>query len=239
MLTPVSALLALLLLPLALLASYDVGPAHAAPRPLVTTGTVVDWNGLGPVEGVTVRLRAVGRGGPGTVIATDTTNAKGVFSLAGGAQGQEVYVELVDGLYQGGVSGDLVFDDGEVQRIFYQTKNEYSTYEAGSALGKIRANPTWIEGRFINPKTKRGVAGLTVKAIVYTGVVRTATTNRGGWFRMDDVHFDGGDANLRAFGAKVGYENGYVTCFDDVKPQAFSCATSIGTLKTPIRIDAK
>ena len=80
-------------------------PPGQAADPL--TGRLVSTDGGGGVAGQTVRLRRLADGGaPGAVVATDTTDAEGRFSLDAGEPTQdEYYVQVGPGSHQGGYVG--------------------------------------------------------------------------------------------------------------------------------------
>lgn len=235
-----SAIFAALLVPLLALTAV-AQPSTAEARPPLTRGKVVDGTSGSPVGGATVRLHAVTRsGGLGPVLATDETSADGSFGLYGATSGQPVLVELVAGRYQQGVAGDLTYNNGSVHRLFYAgTPSEWTSYAAGSSLGKVQANPAFLRGRLVDAESGTAVVGVTVRAVVVNGPTLTTTSGRGGTFAFTGIGFDGGDANLRITGGAVGYESGWTTCFSTVAPYAQACATSIGRLPEPIRMDAK
>ncbi|WP_193607705.1 hypothetical protein [Nocardioides lijunqiniae] len=208
---------------LALLGAVVAGPpAAVAADPL--TGRLVDSTGTHPpVVGATVRLRKVKGGEPGAVVDTDTTNGKGRFELdAGPGADDEYYVQVVPGTFQGGFVGD-----GYVQ----PTAAGAMTYGPHAAIGKILANPAYIQGRVVNSVTKRPVRGVrvTARSANDLGQVEGAdTTDRQGRFQINRLECED-DCYLRVNGAPRGYEVGYRACDAGVVPAwGDACASPIG-----------
>jgi hypothetical protein len=190
------------------------------------TGRLVDSTGSHPaVAGATVRLRRVTASGAGEVVASDTTDADGKFSLeAGPSPDDEYYVQVLPGDYQGGYVGD-----GYVQ----PTQGGAMTYGAHAALGKVLSNPAFIRGVLVNSHSHRPVRGVRVTARSDNDPSQVEggdTTNGNGVFRIVGLTCED-DCYLKVAGGPQGYEAGFRACnaqvvatFDD------ACASPIGRI---------
>ncbi|WP_395691534.1 carboxypeptidase-like regulatory domain-containing protein [Nocardioides sp.] len=209
------------------------GPAAQAISPV--TGKIVDITGAKPpVVGATVRLRALtDSGGPGAIVASDTTDSSGKFALdAGPSPDDEYYVQVVAGEYQGGfVGGDPLFVQPSVGYA--------ATYGPHASLGKIWANPAFIRGTIVDSVTKKPLRGIKVAARSYNDGWQTEGvdyTNRAGAFSINGIECED-DCYLRVDGSAKGYEVGYRGCYGGVVPTwGDACASPIGRIGK-VRLD--
>jgi hypothetical protein len=216
---------------LSLLGAVVAGPpAAVAADPL--TGRLVDSTGSHPpVVGATVRLRKVKGGDPGAVVDTDTTDGKGRFELdAGPGADDEYYVQVAPGTYQGGFVGD-----GYVQAAAANAM----TYGPHAAVGKILANPAFIQGRIVDSRNRRPVRGVRVTARSANDLSQVEgadTTDKQGRFRINRLECED-DCYLRVNGEPKGYEVGYRACNAGVVPEwGDACASPIGRIGK-VRLD--
>lgn len=225
------ALVALLaVLALGLLTLAAVPATQAAPRPPAVTGKVAAPGGDG-VGGLTVRLRAVGRTGPGAVIAKTTTNQAGEFALVGGSATSSYYVELVGGRYQHGWAGQ---DDW---RAFVPKAADASTYPGNKNLGKVLALPAFVKGVVVDATTKKPVRGVkvTVDPIDDGPGSLSTKTARNGTFEITGLTVE--DVHLLFDGTAAGYESGLLACSYAVVPPGQECQSPIGVLAKKVRIE--
>lgn len=206
------------------LAASPASPASSA-APVPVTGRVVSAvGGHAPVVGATVRLRALGPGSaPGAVVATDVTNAQGRFALdASRSDQEEFYVQLVAGRFQAGYAGG-------VPLAFQQNPNDAGTWGPHSALGRIFADPAFINGVVVDSVTAAPVPGVKVTVrkndVTWQGV---DVTDSAGRFTVTGLTCED-DCSLKLGGSAVGYETGYRACDATVLPTwGEACASPLG-----------
>lgn len=231
MIKTVSRLLAVALVPLALVPSY-AGHAEAAPRPPVLTGTVAPTAG-GDVAGVKVRLRALTRSGPGGVVATDLTDEAGAFRLVGGSTTASYYVEIMAGEFQHGWAG------GYRPRYWQSNLEDADLFKGGATLGTVHPTPAFVRGTMIDAATKKGVRGVKITYTTFgSSSGLSAYSRRNGSFEITGIS-GGEDGAMKFAGAAVGYENGVWSCAATVVPPALECQPTLGVQVKKIRIEKK
>ena len=211
---------------LALLALAVVAgpPAAGAADPI--TGQLADATGSHQaVPGMTVRLRTVTGGGPGTVVATDVTDSEGKFSLdAGPTPDDEYYVQVVAGRYQGGYVGEDYVEPTAAYAV---------TWGPHSSIGKVWALPAFIRGTIVNAATGNPVSGVKVTVRTSTHlftVIDSDLTGRAGVFQVDGITCEDNCA-LKVNGQSVGYEAGWRGCSAQVVPTwGDACGSPIGRI---------
>jgi hypothetical protein len=207
-----------------------VGPPAQAATPI--TGRLVDLNDTThDIAGMTVRLRELGTGStPGAVVDTDVTASDGTFSLTPSGSGEEFYVRVIAGVYQGGWVGSFSGTAPPANAVV--TLGESHTWGAGSHLYRVGAIPAFIQGRVIRPSTGNPVAGVTVSVRRGTDlsfVWDSDVTDAKGRFRVSGITDDGDNVALKFNGSAVGYETGYRDCGGTVVATwGEACASPLG-----------
>jgi hypothetical protein len=187
--------------------------------------------------GMVVKLRTVTAGGPGAVVATDTTDGDGYFQLdPGSSTADEFYIQVVPGTWQGGWVGQ---DEGGGPEVVQPAPRFARTYGAGDHLGNVFANPAFIRGVVVNAATGNPVAGVTVRARSHNDVWTfegSDVTDSHGNFRVDGISCED-DCYLKIDGSARDFETGYRACNAKVVPTwGEACASPIGRIGR-VRLD--
>ena len=99
-------------------------------------GTISGTATKGPVAGATVTAYAISGGSPGSKIASATTDAQGHFTLAMGAYGGSVMLQMVGGTYTDeATSGTMPMAPGDVMTVVMPAMT------AGATLSGVQITP--------------------------------------------------------------------------------------------------
>ena len=182
-------------------------------------------------SGMVVKLRTVTASGPGTVVATDTTDGDGLFQLdPGSSTDDEFYVQVLPGNWQGGWVGP---GDSGTQDYVQPAPRYARTYGPGDHIGSIFANPAFIRGVIVNAATGHPISGVTVKARSHNDgwtPEGSDVTSSTGVFRIDGISCED-DCYLKVDGSARRYETGYRACNAQVVPTwGEACASPIGRI---------
>ncbi len=221
---------ALILLVVPLVLGSGLAPSAEAQLPPAThlvTGRLDNPWGDKPVPaGLTVKLRKVTAGNTvGAVVDTDRTNRKGKFVLHAGASGQYVVqVKGAEGFLGGYVGGS--------PRTAASTKATAQRVGSTAALGKIWADPSFIQAKAVDTQTLAPInkVQVTVYANDLTTVLGTDVTGAGGRFKVTGLRCRQLCA-LYVSGVDTIHETGYVACDKNVVPTwGEACSSALGRI---------
>ena len=195
-------------------------------------GRLVDGVAAGhpAAPGMTVKLRTVTGGGPGTVVDTDVTDSSGAFQLnPGSSTDDEFYVQVMPGNWQGGYVGS----NGGGADVVQPTASAARTYGPGNHIGSIWANPAYIRGVVVDAATGHPVSGIYVTARDANddlAVEGSDTTDSNGVFRVTGITCED-SCYLKLNGTGRSYEVGFRGCHGIVVATwGEACASPIGRI---------